>query len=60
MLYSVDKQAYKLELPEKWKTYNLLHISILEQNTKKKKRGKKILELNDDNDESREYEVEAI
>ena len=30
VFYIVGKQAYKLELPTKWKIYNIFHMSLLE------------------------------
>ena len=37
MLYLVGKQAYKLKLPKKWRIYNDFHLSLLVQDTTKKK-----------------------
>ena len=31
VLYVIEKQAYKLKLPMKWKIHNIFHISLLEQ-----------------------------
>ena len=59
MLYPVDKQAYKLELPKKWRIHNVFHMSLLEKDTTRKERVEKIPEL-DVGDNSEEYEVEAI
>ena len=30
VLYLVEKQAYKLELPKRWKMHNVFHVSLLE------------------------------
>ncbi len=30
VFHAVGKQAYKLELPAKWKIYNIFHMSLLE------------------------------
>ena len=59
VLHPVGKQAYKLELPKKWKIHNVFHVSLLEQNTTKKGRVEKVPEL-DAGDNSKEYKVEAI
>ena len=37
ILHTVGKQAYKLELPIKWKIYDLFHVSLLKQDIKRKK-----------------------
>ena len=57
------KQAYKLELFRKWKIHNVFHVSMLKQDTTKKKQvDKKVkqMEFDASDDESGEYEVEAI
>ena len=59
MLHPVGKQAYKLELSKKWRIYNVFHVSLLEQDTIRKERVKKLPEL-DTGDVSKEYKVEAI
>ena len=59
VLHPVGKQAYKLELPKKWRIHNVFHVSLLEQDTTKKERVEKIPEL-DAGDDSEEYEIEAI
>ncbi len=38
VLHIIGKQAYKLELPTKWKIYNIFHVSLLEQDTMRKGR----------------------
>ena len=61
MLYSIDKQAYKLELLKKWKVHNVLHVSLLEQDIIKEGRvSKKVPELDAGNKNSKEYEIQAI
>ena len=55
----MGKQAYKLELPRKWRIYDVFHVSLLEQDITRKKRVEKVPEL-DAGDDSKEYEVEAI
>ena len=58
MLHPVGKQAYKLELPKKWRIHDVFHVSLLEQNTTRKKREFSVpeFELGD----NKEYEMEAI
>ena len=61
VLHLVGKQAYKLEIPKRWKMQNAFHVSLLEQDTTKKKRvDKQITELDLEVGNSKEYEVEAI
>ena len=31
VLHLISKQAYKLELPKKWRIYDVFHVSLLEQ-----------------------------
>ena len=38
VLHPVSKQVYKLKLPKKWRIYDIFHVSLLEQDTTKKKR----------------------
>ena len=38
VLHPVGKQAYKLELPKRWKIHDVFHVSLLEQDTTRKKR----------------------
>lgn len=33
----VGKQAYKLQLPKNWKIYDVFHVSLLEQDTIRKR-----------------------
>ena len=37
VLHPVGKQAYKLELPKKWRIHNVFHVLLLEQDTTKKR-----------------------
>ena len=61
MLYSVGKQAYKLELPKKWRIYDVFHLSLLEQDTTRTGRvHEENAEKLDAGDNSGKYEVEAI
>ena len=61
MLQSVEKQAYKLELPRKWRIHDVFYMTFLEQDTTRKGRVDEndATELDAGND-SREYKVEAI
>ena len=59
MLHLVGKQAYKLELPKKWKIHDVFHVSLLEQDTTRKERVEKVPELDAGNN-SKEYKIEAI
>ncbi len=58
VLNPVEKQAYKLELPKKWRIYDVFHVSLLEQDTTKKGRVETAIEL--DEGDSEEYNVKAI
>lgn len=50
---------YKLELPKKWKMYNVFHVLLLKQhNTKKEWVNKKAIELYAGN--NKKYNIEAI
>ena len=62
VLCPVDKQAYKLELPKKWRIYNVFHMSLLEHNTTRKGRvdENNATELDAGKNEGGEDEVEAI
>ena len=63
VLYPVGKQAYKLELPKKWRIYDVFHVSLLEQDTTRKGRvDEEVRQIKFDvgDNKSREYKVEAI
>ena len=59
VLHPEEKQAYKLELPKRWKIHNIFHMLLLEQDTIRKQRvDKRVTEL--ETGDSKKYEVEAI
>ena len=62
VLHPVGKQAYKLELPKKWRIHDVFHVSLLEQDTTRKGRVHEdnLEELDAGDNDSGEYEVEAI
>ena len=59
VLYPVGKQAYKLELPKKWRIHDVFHISLLEQDTTKKGQVND-LQLEFETGNKKEYEVNSI
>ena len=63
MLYPVGKQAYKLELPKKWRIHDVFHVSLLEQNTTKKE-GVNDTQLDFEfeavDNKDKEYEIDGI
>ena len=61
MLYLVGKQTYKFKLPKKWKVHNMFHMSLLEQDTIKKRQvSKKVLKLGISDKNSKEYKIKSI
>ncbi len=65
VLHAVGKQAYKLELPTKWKIHDVFHMSLLEQNIKRRGRVNKALPEPEKDLEfkaggNKEYEIKAI
>ena len=61
VLHPVGKQAYKLELPKKWRVHDVFHVSLLEQDTTRKGRvSEEVPELDAGDKDSEEYKVEAI
>ena len=60
VLHPVGKQAYKLELPKKWRIHDIFHVSLLEQDTTRKGRvDDKNVGL-DTGNKNGGYELEAI
>ena len=60
-LHLARKQAYKLEFYKKWNVYDVFHVSLLEQNTTRKRRiDEKVRQIEFDIGDNKEYEVKAI
>ena len=63
VLHPVGKQAYKLELPKKWRIHDLFYMSLLEQDTTRKRQVDeeiRQIEFEASNNNSGEFKVEAI
>ena len=61
VLHPVGKQAYKLELPKKWRIHDVFHVSLLEQDTTRKGRVEEnVTQLEFEAGDDEEYEVEGI
>ena len=60
VLHPVGKQAYKLELPRKWRIHDVFHVSLLEQDTTRKGREFSVPEFELEPGDDKEYKVEAI
>ena len=65
VLHLVRKQAYKLELPTKWKIQNVFYVLLLEQDTTRKRRvDKALLELEKEwkyeTKDNKKYEIKVI
>ena len=58
VLHPIEKQAYKLELPKKWRIHDVFHVSLLEQDTTRKGREFSVPEFEPGDD--KEYAVEAF
>ena len=61
MFHLIDKKAYKVELPKRWKIHDVFHVLLLEQNTTRKRRvNKKVFQLEIETSNSNKYKMEAI
>ena len=60
VLHPVEKQAYKLELPKRWRIYDVFHVLLLEQDTTSKGRVNKTIQLDFGTGDNEEYKVEKI
>ena len=63
VLHQVGKQAYKLELPKRWRIHDVFHVSLLEQYSTRNGRVDEAthqLEFEGDGGDGEEYEVETI
>ena len=62
VLHLVGKQVYKLELPKKWRIYDIFHVSLLELDTTKKERVDEnaATQLEFEAGNNKKYEVEGI
>ena len=55
VLYPIGKQAYKLELPKKWRIHDVFNVSLLEQDTTRKGQEFSVPEFESGN--NKKYEV---
>ena len=61
VLHPVGKQAYKFELPKKWRIHDVFHVSLLEKDTMKKRRVNDIqLDFKFKAGNNKEYEIDGI
>ena len=64
VLHLIVKQAYKLDLRAKWRIYEVFHVSLLDQDTIRKGRSNKLLELETKQEldvrDDKKYKDEAI
>ena len=63
VLHPVGKQAYKLELPKKWRIHDVFHVFLPEQNTTKKRRVNDTqldFKFEAGDNKNKKYEVDGI
>ena len=61
VLHPINKQAYKLELPKKWKILNIFYVFLLEQDTTKKEQVNDTqLDFKFEAGNDKEYKVDSI
>ena len=61
VLHPVGKQAYKLELPKKWRIHDIFQVSLLEQDTTKKGQVNDTqLNFEFEAGNNKEYEIDGI
>ena len=58
VLHLVGKQGYKLELLRNWRIHDVLHVSLLDQDTTRKGQKFSVPAFEPGND--KEFEMEAI
>ena len=56
----MGKQAYKFELPKKWRIHDIFHVSLLKQNTIRKGRVDENVTKFEAGSNEEEYELEGI
>ena len=61
VLYPVEKQAYKLKLPRKWRIHDIFHVSLLEQDTTRKRQvDENATKLDAGDNNSGKYKMKSI
>ena len=61
VLHPIEKQAYKLKLPKRWRMHNVFYMSLLEKDTTRKERmDKRVKQLDLEAGNSKKYKIEAI
>ena len=59
VLHLVGKQVYKRKLAKRWRIYDIFYVSMLEQETTRKRRVKET-QLKNNASNNEQYKVEAI